>query len=77
MLLLELGFVNGYELKRINEGKLSRPFRLTNSYVKFVGIVRYFMGFRQLEGFTIALHRLIPRLPPIDYSWRRVLRLDL
>jgi len=37
------------------------------------------MGFRQLEGFTIALHRLIPRLPLIDYSWirRHVLRLDL
>jgi hypothetical protein len=37
------------------------------------------MPYRQLEGFTRALHRLIPRLPPIDYSWvrRRILRLDL
>jgi len=84
MLLLELGFVNGYdddELKRMNEGKLGRPFKLTDSYVKFVGVVRYLfsMGFRQLEGFTTALHKLVPRLPSIDYSWirRRVLRLDL
>jgi len=83
MLLLELGFVNGYddELKRMNQGKPGRPFKLTDSYVKFVGVVRYLfsVGFRQLEGFTIALHKLVPRLPPIDYSWisRRVLRLDL
>jgi hypothetical protein len=37
------------------------------------------MPYRQLERFTRALHRLIPRLPPIDYSWvrRRILRLDL
>jgi len=82
-LLLELGFVNNYgrELKRMNQGKPGRPFKLTNSYVRFIGIVRYLfsMGFRQLEGFTIALHKLVPRLPPIDYSWirRRVLGLDL
>jgi len=83
MLLLELGFVNNYgrELMRMNEGKLGRPFKLTNSYVRFVGVVRHLfsMGFRQLEGFTTALHKLVPRLPSIDYSWirRRVLTLDL
>jgi len=61
MLLLEFGFVNGYddELKRMNEGKLGRPFKLTDSYVKFIGVVRYLfsIGFRQLEGFTITLHK--------------------
>jgi transposase len=37
------------------------------------------MPYRQIEGFTRALHRLIPRLPPVDYSWarRRILMLDL
>jgi hypothetical protein len=37
------------------------------------------MPYRQLEGFTRALHRLIPRPPSLDYSWvrRRILRLDL
>jgi hypothetical protein len=37
------------------------------------------MPYRQIEGFTRALHRLIPRLPTVDYSWirRRILRLDL
>jgi len=62
ILLLELGFVNNYgrELKRMNEGKPGRPFKL-NSYVKFIGVVRYLfpMDFRQLEGFTITLHRLL------------------
>jgi len=35
------------------------------------------MPYRQLEGFTRALSRLIPRLPKIDYSWTGRLRLDL
>jgi hypothetical protein len=50
-------------------------------YVVFLAVVRYLfsMPYRQLEGFTRALHRLIPRLPPVDYSWvrRRILRIDL
>jgi hypothetical protein len=50
-------------------------------YVVFLAAGRCLFGvpYRQLEGFTRALHRLIPRLPPIDYSWlrRRILRLDL
>jgi hypothetical protein len=39
----------------------------------------YSMPYRQIEGFTRALHRLVPRLPTVDYSWirRRILRLDL
>jgi len=37
------------------------------------------MLYRQIEGFTRSLHRFVPRLPPIDYSWarRRILMLDL
>jgi hypothetical protein len=37
------------------------------------------MPYRQVEGFTRALNRLIPKLPSADYSWvrRRMLRLDL
>jgi hypothetical protein len=50
-------------------------------YVMFLAVVKYLfsMPYRQLEGFTTALHRLIQRLPPIDYSWirRRILKLDL
>jgi hypothetical protein len=37
------------------------------------------MPYRQVEGFTRALSRLVPRLPPVDYSWvrRHIIRLDL
>jgi hypothetical protein len=37
------------------------------------------MPYRQIEGFTRALNKLIPKLPPIDYSWIRrcVLKFDL
>jgi hypothetical protein len=37
------------------------------------------MPYRQVEGFTRALSRLVPRLPTVDYSWvrRRMLGPDL
>jgi hypothetical protein len=82
-LLLSLGFLESYdlELSVLNCGKVGRPYRVTYMYVVFLAVVRYLfsMPCRQLEGFTRALHRLIPRLPPVDYSWfsRRILRLDL
>jgi hypothetical protein len=82
-LLLSLDFLESYdlELSVLNFGKVGRPYRVTCMYVVFLAVVRYLfcMPYRQLEGFTRALHRLIPRLPPVDYSWvrRRILRLDL
>jgi len=43
-------------------------------------VVRYLFStpYRQLEGFTKALNRLIPKLPSVDYSWarRRILMLN-
>ena len=82
-LLLSLDFFKGYEfeLSLLNDCKVGRPFRLTDGYIVFLAVVRYLfsMPYRQLEGFTRALSRLIPRLPPIDYSWvrRRILMLNL
>jgi len=82
-LLLSLEFVDGYdrELKRMNRGKVGRPYTLTERYVEFLSVVRYLFGFpyRQLEGFARALNRLVPRLPSADYSGlrRRILDLDL
>jgi hypothetical protein len=82
-LLLSLDFLESYDfdLSLLNLGKVGRPYKVTYMYVMFLAIVRYLfsMPYRQLEGFTRALHRLIPRLPPVDYSWvrRRILRLDL
>jgi transposase len=82
-LLLSLDFLNTYdeELNAMNEGKEGRPFTLTYSHVVFLAVVRYLFGFpyRQLEGFTRALNRLVPRLPSADYSGlrRRILGIDL
>jgi len=74
-LILELGFVEGYreELGAMNMGKEGRPYRLSRTYIQLLAAVRYLYGmpYRQLEGFTRALHRLVPRLPPGDYSGLR------
>ena len=82
-LLLSLDFLEKYEeeLKTMNGGKVGRPFTLAHSHVVFLAVVRYLFGlpYRQLEGFTRALNRLVPRLPSADYSGlrRRVLGVDL
>jgi transposase len=82
-LLLSLDFLEDYdfELSLLNDGKVGRPFKITYGYVVFLAVVRYLfsMPYRQVEGFTRALSRLVPRLPPVDYSWvrRRMLGLDL
>ena len=80
-LLLSLEFVDGYdgELRAMNLGKVGRPYVLTERYAEFLSVVRYLFGFpyRQLEGFTRALNRLVPKLPSTDYSGlrRRILSL--
>jgi len=71
-LLLSLDFLKGYgfELKSMNKGKVGLPFKITDGYIVFLAVIRclFSMPYRQLEGFTRALNRLVPRLPPIDYS---------
>jgi len=66
LLLLSLDFLERYDLdlSLLNLGKVGRPYRVTYMYVVFLAVVRYLfsMPYRQLEGFTRALHRLIPRL---------------
>jgi hypothetical protein len=74
--LLSLDFLDNYELSLLNDGKVGRPFKIT---IVFLAVVRYLfsMPYRQIEGFTRSLHRLVLRLPTVDYSWARRLRLDL
>jgi IS5 family transposase len=82
-LILDLGFLETYEeeLEEMNRGKEGRRFTLTHSHIRFLGPVRclFAMPYRQLEGFTRALNRLVPRLPFGDYSGlrRRILQLNL
>ncbi len=66
----------------MNEGKVGRPYTLTGRYMEFLMVVRYlfFMPYRQLEGFSRGLNRMVPKkLPQGDYSGlrRRIVRLDL
>jgi len=80
-LLLSLDFLEGYglELNILNNGKVGRPFKLAESYIMFLAIVRYLfsMPYRQLEGFTRALNRLILSFHQLTWVRRRILRLDL
>ncbi len=71
-LILELSFVENYqaELDAMNHGKEGRPYKLTPTYIQFLTAFRILYGvhYRQLEGFTRSLHKLLPQLPPGDYS---------
>ena len=69
-LILELSFVENYqaELDSMNHGKEGRPYKLTPTYIQFLTAFRILYGvpYRQLEGFTRSLHKLIPQLPSGD-----------
>ena len=70
MLIMDLGFVESYnvELGRMNNGKKGRPYKISESYIRFLAIIKYIfsIGFRQLEGFTISLSREDVPNPPQD-----------
>ncbi len=63
----------------MNHGKEGRPYKLTPTYIQFLTAFRilYSVPYRQLEGFTRALHKLVPQLPPGDYSGLRKRSLGL
>ena len=70
------------ELKTMNNHKKGRNYHIPNTYIQLLAAVRYLysMPYRQLEGFTRALHRLIPSTPTrADYSGirKRILRLTI
>jgi hypothetical protein len=58
------------ELKKMNKGKRGPNYRIADSYIQLLSAVRYLyqMPYRQLEGYTRILHKLVPELPPTDYS---------
>jgi len=81
-LILDLGFLHNYqaELDAMNRGKEGKRYKLTNSYVHFLAVVRYLfsMPYRQLEGFARALGSIV-NVPSGDCSGlrRRTLELDM
>jgi hypothetical protein len=72
---------HGKELENMNRGRPGPRYRLANSYIQLLAAVRYLfqMPYRQLEGYTRILHRLVPELPHADYSGirKRILRLPV
>ena len=69
------------ELEAMNAHKRGPHYRMTNTYVQLLAIIRYIyqMPYRQLEGFTRALNRLVPTAHAADYSGirKRILRLNV
>jgi len=72
---------HGKELENMNEGRPGPRYRLANSYIQLLAAIRYLysLPYRQLEGYTRILHRLVPDLPRGDYSGlrKRILRLPV
>ena len=64
---------HGKELENMNEGRPGPRYKLANSYIQLLATIRYLyeMPYRQLEGYTRILHRLVPDLPQGDYSGLR------
>jgi hypothetical protein len=46
----------------MNRRKRGRPYRIAESYVRFLAVIRYLfsLGYRQLEGLTRSLERVFP-----------------
>ena len=82
-LILDLESLRNHEkeLEEMNKGRPGPRYKIANSIIQLLAIVRYLfqMPYRQLEGYTRALHRLVPQLPPADYSGirKRILRLQV
>ena len=82
-LILDLKTLRNHEkeLQNMNEGRPGPRYKLANSYIQLLAAVRYLYGmpYRQLEGYTRILHRLVPELPAGDYSGlrKRILRLPV
>ena len=69
-LILDLESLGNHEkeLEEMNKGRPGPRFRIANSIIQLLSAVRYLyqMPYRLLEGYTRALHRLVPELPPAD-----------
>ena len=82
-LILDLESLGNHEkeLEEMNKGRPGPRYKLANTYIQLLAAVRYLyqMPYRQLEGYTRALHRLVPELPEADYSGirKRILRIKV
>jgi hypothetical protein len=74
-LILDLESLKNHEkeLINMNKGRPGPRYKLAASYIQLLSAIRYLysMPYRQLEGYTRILHRLVPDLPRGDYSGLR------
>lgn len=77
-LYLDVAWVD--ELRRMNDGKLGRPYEYPESLMAFLRLFRSFLdtALRQMEGFLRGLSRIVPRVRPADYTtiWWRLARME-
>ena len=75
-LILDLESLKNHEkeLENMNEGRPGPRYKLAASYIQLLSAIRYLYGmpYRQLEGYTRILHKLVPALPTGDYSGLRI-----
>ena len=74
-LILDLQTIKNHtkEVKKMNQGKPGPRYKLAHSYIRLLAAVRYIyqIPYRQLEGYTNTVHRLVPELPTGDCSGLR------
>lgn len=82
-LILDLESIKNYEkeLEEMNKGRPGPRYTLSDSYIRLLALVRdlFQMPYRQLQGYTRSLNKLIPELPEADYSGirKRIRRLQV
>jgi hypothetical protein len=82
-LILDLESLKNHEkeLINMNEGRPGPRYKLAVSIIQLLSAIRYLYGmpYRQLEGYTRILHRLVSDLPRGDYPGlrKRILRLPV
>jgi len=82
-LILDLESIKNYEkeLEEMNKGRPGPRYTLSDSYIRLLALVRdlFQMPYRQLQGYTRSLSKLIPELPEADYSGirKRIRRLQV
>lgn len=76
---LDFGFVSNWknELKKMNEGKVGRPFRFPNGFVEWQAVWHQWIDYRGLEGIARKFKEtdIIPEYDDYTTIWHRVSKL--
>ena len=81
-ILFSYDFLDGwdYELQRMNENKMGKPFTFPNSFILAIGYIRYsfHLPYRQTEGIIKATGKRLPANPPsYGHICKRINKLNI